>query len=176
LWSGHRMPTRLPYLSALVLLLPGCSGTEPDGVDAGSFRARLAGAAAGSLAGPSSAGVVYTEETPDGLFTIRMYQPEGSVTRAITVGCPGMAAPAPGSHSLDPAVEGCVGRYTRFTLEPTLELLEEVEATEGTVRLQQQSADGRMVGTFEFSGVLVRGTDSLGAVQASGSFNAIAAP
>jgi hypothetical protein len=169
------MPNRLPYLAALVLLLPGCSGPEPEEIDAGSFRARLAGAAAGSLAGPSSAGVVYTEETPDGLFTIRMYQVEGSVTRSITVGCPGMAAPPAGSHSLDPTVEGCVGRYTRFTLEPTFEVVEEVESTDGTVRLQQ-SVDTRTVGTFDFSGVLVRGADSLGTVQASGSFNAIAAP
>jgi hypothetical protein len=169
------MPTRLPYLSALVLLLPGCS--EPTGIDAGSFQARLVGAAAGSLAGSSSAGVIYAEEFPNGQFTIRMYQVEGTaVTRSITVGCPGMTAPPPGPHSLDPAVEGCIGRYTRLDLDSTIVVLEEAESTEGTVRLQQQSADGRMVGTFEFSGVLVQGKDSLGTVQASGSFNAIAAP
>jgi hypothetical protein len=167
------MPNRLPYLAALVLLLPGCS--EPGEIDAGSFQARLAGAAAGSLAGPSGAGVVYSDETPDGQFTVRMYQVEGGITRSITVGCRGMAAPPAGSHSLDPAVEGCVGRYTRFALEPTFEVLGEVESTEGTVRLQQP-ADTRTVGTFEFSGVLVRGADSVGTVQASGSFNAIAAP
>ena len=169
------MPNRLPYLAALVLLQPGCS--EPTGIDAGSFQARLAGAATGSLAGSSSAGVVYAEEFPNGLFNIRMYQVEGTtITRAITVGCPGMAAPPPGSHSLDPAVEGCIGRYTRLDLDSTIVVLEEAESTEGTVRLQQQSADGRMVGTFEFSGVLVRRADSVGTVQVSGNFNAIAAP
>jgi hypothetical protein len=122
------MPTRLPYLSALVLLLPGCS--EPTGIDAGSFQARLVGAAAGSLAGSSSAGVIYAEEFPDGQFTIRMYQVEGTtVTRSITVGCPGMTAPPPGSHSLDLDVEGCTGRYTRLDLDSTIVVLEEAEST-----------------------------------------------
>jgi hypothetical protein len=167
------MPKRLPYLVALVVLLPGCS--EPEELDAGTFQARLAGATAASLAGESSAGLVFTEETPDGQFTIRMVQAEGSVSRLIIVACSGTTAPPPGSHALDPNVEGCIGRYTRFTLEPSLEILEEVESTEGTVRLQQ-SSDTRTAGTFEFSGVLVRGADSLGTVQASGSFNAIAAP
>lgn len=64
------MPNRLPYLATLVLLQPGCS--EPTGIDAGSFQARFAGAATGSLAGSSSAGVVDAEEFPNGLFNIRM--------------------------------------------------------------------------------------------------------
>lgn len=59
-----------PAVATLVLLQPGCS--EPTGIDAGSFQARFAGAATGSLAGSSSAGVVDAEEFPNGLFNIRM--------------------------------------------------------------------------------------------------------
>jgi hypothetical protein len=50
-------------------------------------------------------------------------------------------------------VAGCVGRYSRLDLSSKIVVLEEVESTEGAVQLQPQSADGRMAGAFQFSGV-----------------------
>jgi hypothetical protein len=167
------MPIRAQRLVLLASFLVGCS--EPNGLEAGTFEARLSGATSVTLTGESSAGVIYVEEQPDGLYIIRMVKPEGDVTRIITVSCPGTSVPDPGSHSLDPAEGGCTGRYSRFTLEPTLETLEEMESAAGTVRLQQPSG-GQTAGSFNFSGELVRGTDSLGTVQASGNFNAVTAP
>jgi hypothetical protein len=167
------MPARAPRLVLLAPLLAACS--EPSEIDAGTFQAHLTGATSGTLSGSSAAGVVYTEDRPDGSFTIRMLAVEGGVRRVVVLTCPGLSAPGPGSHSLDPAEGGCTGRYSRFTLDSTLQVLEEAESSGGTVRVQESSPD-RTVGSFDFRGELVRGTDSLGTVQASGNFSAIASP
>jgi hypothetical protein len=153
----------------LVLAAAGCSGTEPS--DPGTFVAHLTGAASQQLTGESHAGVVYTEDNPEGQFTISMFHNEGNVTRSISITCVGLAAPSPGSHSLTPVVERCVGRYTRFTLNP-FTTIEAMESSEGTLLVRRSDETG-VEGTFSFSGILVQGTDSLGSVEASGSFNAI---
>jgi len=163
---------RRSFQLILVLATAGCSGTEPN--DHGTFEARLTGVASLQFTGESQAGVVYTEVNPEGQFTISMFSNEGNVTRSITIGCLGLEAPSSGSHSLAPVVERCVGRYSRFTLEPLM-IVEEAESSEGTLFVRRADETGTE-GTFSFSGILVQGTDSLGSVQASGSFSAIPGP
>jgi hypothetical protein len=162
--------TSLP--GVLILVAAGCAGTDPD--DAGTFTAHLTGAAPLTLTGPSNAGVVYTEDSPDGQFTIRMFKAEQGITRAIIIACPGQVPSPVGAHSLAPGDGDCSGRYTRFNLD-SLAILEEAVSTGGSVQLQRSDEAGA-VGTFSFSGVLVRGTESVGAMQASGRFNAIVGP
>jgi hypothetical protein len=150
----------------------GCTGTDPD--DAGTFTAHLTGAAPLTLTGPTNAGVVYTADAPDGQFTIRMFKVEHGISRVIIVACPGEAPPTLGAHSLAPEDGDCSGRYTRFTLD-SLAILEVAVSTGGSVTLQRSDEAGA-VGTFSFSSVLMRGTESVGAMQASGRFNAIVGP
>lgn len=161
------MPKCPPRRFVVAILVAGCSGTDPD--DAGTFQARLTGAASLTFTGPTSAGVVHTTANPQGQFTIRMFKVENGVTRAITIACPGLIAPALGSHSLAPEAGDCTGRYSRFMLEP-LTLLEEAASNDGTVHLQRSDEAGT-AGTFSFSAVLVQGVDSLGGMGASGSFS-----
>jgi hypothetical protein len=158
--------------AVLVLVAAGCTGTDPD--DAGTFTAHLTGAAVLTLTGSTNAGVVYTTDAPDGQFTIRMFRVEQGITSAITISCPGQAPPTLGSHSLAPEDGDCSGRYSRFTLED-LTILEEAVSTDGSAQLQRSDEAGA-VGTFSFSGVLMEGTESVGDLQVSGSFNAVAGP
>jgi hypothetical protein len=155
-----------------ILVATGCTGTDPD--EAGTFTAHLTGAAPLTLTGPSNAGVVYTEDSPDGQFTIRMFKAEQGITRVIIIACPGQVPPLVGTHSLAPEDADCSGRYTRFSLD-SLAILEEALSTGGSVQLHRSDEAGA-VGTFSFSGVLERGTENVGAMQASGSFNAIVSP
>jgi hypothetical protein len=153
----------------LALAAAGCSGTEPS--DPGTFVAHLTGAASLQLLGESHAGLVYTEDKPDGQYTISMFSNAGNVTQSLSISCEGVEDLSLGSHSLAPAVERCAGRYTSLTLEP-LAIIEEAESSQGTLFVRRAD-ETTIEGTFSFSGILVRGTDSLGNVQASGSFSAI---
>lgn len=169
--AGYPSTSRL-VTAVLALIVTGCTGTEPD--HAGTFTAHLTGAATLTLSGPANAVVVYTTDTPDGQFTIGMFKVEDGITRAITIACPSQLPPPVGSHSLAPEDGDCSGRYSRFTLEP-LAILEEAVSTGGSAQLQRSEEAGA-TGTFSFSGLLMRGTESVGQLQASGSFNAIAGP
>jgi hypothetical protein len=156
-------------LGAVVIL--GCSdGTGPA---PGTFQAQLSGVLSLGLSGPSNAGVIYTEELPTAQFAIRMYAGQGDTVQAIALTCPGEGPPAPGRYLVSPSETDCRGNYSRFvsSLENGTIVLERVKASSGSLTIST-SAEGETTGSFNFVGILILGSDSVGSVAASGSFNA----
>jgi hypothetical protein len=165
------MKIRVAHLLSGAALALGCSdATAPAD---GAFRARLAGARVLALAGSSNARAFSTEEFPDERFHVSMFAAQGDTLRTIGIHCPGHDVPAPGTYTVNASRSQCMGGYSRMvsTLQAGTTVLEQVTATSGQVTFTAASA-GQAVGTFGFSGVLVVGTDSVGTVAASGSFNA----
>jgi len=65
----------------------------------------------------------------------------------------GIATRLRGRTHSTPRWRGVSAAYSRLDLSSKIVVLEEPESTEGAVQLQPQSADGRMAGAFQFSGV-----------------------
>ncbi len=156
----------------------GCSdATAPA---PGTFRARLTGARLASLSGTSNASAITTEALPGWVFAIRMFDGQGDTLRSISIQCPGQEPPAPGTYAIDTVVNfsepDCLGGYGRLisTLEGTT-ILELASASSGRVTINASSTD-QLEGTFNFSGMLVVGLDSVGTVAASGTFSAVLVP
>jgi len=161
-------------LSALsgAVLLAGCS--EPSGPAAGMFVARLTGARTATLSGTSARGVVFSEQFPDGRYTITMSAGQGDTTRQISIQCPGQEPPALGSHAVSASEADCLGRYARIlasTTESRLEVVEEASAASRSVKIIEMIR-GQAAGTFSFGGQLVIGQDTTGTVAAAGEFSA----
>ncbi len=162
-------------LCALLLLfgiaLNGCSDSA--GPSPGSFRAQLTGARAAILAGSSNAQRSFIVEFPDLQFAIGMYAPRGDTIQTLGIRCQGDQPPPPGVHQVDLSGEQCVAHYSRVlsTAEGGSIVLESAEAISGTLTIER-SEPGQTAGSFSFLGTLVVGADSVGALRASGSFNA----
>ena len=155
--------------------------SDATGPAPGTFRAQLTGARLAALSGTSNASAITTEELPDWLFAIRMFDEQGDTVRFISIGCLGQEPPAPGTYAIDTAVNlsdpDCLGSYSRAvsTLEAGLIFLEGASAASGRVTISASTPD-RIEGTFNFSGMLVVGSDSAGTVAASGAFSAVVGP
>jgi hypothetical protein len=160
-------------LGASVML--GCS--DATGPAPGTFRAGLSGALSLGLSGASNAGLIYTEEVPYAQFAIRMYAGQGDNILAIALVCPGEGSPAPGKYPVSSSQGDCVGSYSRIvsTLEDGTLVREHVSASSGSLTISR-STESETAGTFNFKGVLVLGSDSVGTVAASGSFSAVVHP
>jgi hypothetical protein len=154
------------------VLLSGCSeSAEPS---PGMFRAQLEGVRVATLSGSSNAAPIFTEEFPEPRFTIRMFASQGDTVRAIVIGCPGEQSPPSGTYAVDPSGSSCVGSYSRSISTPEVGaiVLERMTASSGSVRISESGA-GQTSGTFDFSGILVVGSDSLGTLDISGLFSAL---
>jgi hypothetical protein len=161
---------RRPLL-ALVLLLAACSGSEPNGPEAGTFTASLTGARTSTLSGAAIAGVVYTEVGVN--FTVQMVVDEsGDTDLFLTLKCPRTDIPVPGSYTIDAAESGCGASYSRAALGPDrFQELEGASATSGSFQLEAPES-GSLAGTFSFAGPLVVDGDTVGDLSASGRYNA----
>lgn len=167
------MKIRVAHLLAGAALVFGCSDATTPPAD-GSFRARLGGARVLALSGPSNARSFFAEEFPtEERFGISMFSPQGDTLRTIGIQCPGHEVPAPGTYTVDPSGSKCMGGYSRFvsTSQAGTTVLEQASASSGRVTFTAAGA-GQVAGTFELSGVLVEGTDSVGTLGVSGAFSA----
>jgi hypothetical protein len=166
------MKMRVAHLIAGAALVLGCSDaiTSPA---AGSFRARLGGARMLALLGPSNARPFFTEDSPTERFGISMFSPQGDTLRTIGIQCPGHEVPAAGTYTVDASGSQCMGGYSRIvsTSQAGTVVLEQARAASGRVTFTAADA-GQAAGTFELSGVLVEGTDSVGTLDVSGAFSA----
>jgi hypothetical protein len=152
-------------------VLSACSGsTAPS---PGTFRAQLTGARVASWSGPSNAGVASSVEFPDQQFAIRMFAPRGDTIQTLGIRCPGEQPPGSGAHTLNPTGADCVGSYSRIvsTLEGGTFVLEIMAASSGNLTIGP-SPEGQTTGTFDFSGPLIVGSDSVGTLEVSGAFSA----
>jgi hypothetical protein len=159
---------------ALLLLgavLYGC--TDSAAPAAGMFRAQLTGARVGTLSGPANAEQIFTEEFPELQFAIRMHAQRGDTIQALVIRCQGDQPPASGDYALDPSGETCIGSYSRMasTVEGGTIPLETAAASSGILTIGP-SQPGQTVGTFTFSGALIVDSDSVGTLEASGTFSA----
>lgn len=156
------------YLGAA--LTCGCS--DATGPEPGTFRAQLSGARVAAMAGPSNAGLIYGE-LPGARFAIRMFAPQGDTVRVISIQCPGEDPPAPGTHAVSASEADCVGSYARIVTPPAGEtiVLEQASASSGSVTISA-STESLTTGSFNFDGILVLVSDSVGTVAAEGEFSA----
>ncbi|MBA3498643.1 MAG: hypothetical protein H0T86_16215 [Gemmatimonadales bacterium] len=154
-------------LLAAAMLLAGCS--EPTGPAAGTFEARLSGALAAALSGPSNGDLVYSEALPEGRYTISMVAAQGDSVRLISIQFPGQVLPTPGTYAVSALDADSQGRYS--LLASGLEVVERASAAAGSVTIGEVS-QGQAVGTFSFSGTLVAGPDTTGTVTVAGAFSA----
>ncbi len=156
-------------------LIIGCSDVTAPAP--GMFRAQLSGARVAAMSGPSNAGPIFSEQFPDPQFAIRMFAPQGDTIRVIAIHCPGQEPPARGRYAVNVSESDCLGSYSRVvsTLEGGATVLEQASASSGTVTISS-SSEGQTVGTFNFTGILVLGSDSAGSMAASGAFSAGVVP
>jgi hypothetical protein len=166
------MKIRVAHLIAGAALVLGCSDAATSPAD-GSFRAQLGGARMLSLSGSSIARSFFVEEFPTERFGISMFSPQGDTLRTIGIHCPGHEVPAPGTYTVDASGSQCMGGYSRIasTSQAGTVVLAQARASSGRVTFTAAGA-GQAVGTFELSGVLVEGTDSVGTLGVSGAFSA----
>jgi hypothetical protein len=164
--------TRHGFISLLfALTLSGCSDSAAPTPSA--FSAQLSGARAAPLGGVAIAEVSFVEEYPDHRFVIRMHASTGDTLHTIALRCRGDEPPEPGSHTLNPSGDDCLGTYSRLfqPIQGSVILLDGAEAASGQVTVGPPEAD-QVPGAFSFSGHLVQDGDTLGTVQVSGSFSA----
>jgi hypothetical protein len=137
------------------------------------FRAQLSGARVATLSGASNAGPIFSEESPEAQFAIRMFANRGDTIQALVLRCRGDQPPLPGDYPLGPSGDSCAGSYSRIvsTLEGGLIELERAAASSGVVTIGQ-SQPGQTAGTFRFRGVLIVEADSVGTLEATGTFSA----
>ena len=168
-----KTPVTRVFLGAVLLI--GCSDVTAPA--AGMFQAQLSGARVATMSGPSNAGTSFTADFPDTRFAIRMFATQGDTVRVITFLCPGEAPPAPGTYPVTQAASDCPGRYSRVvsTLAGGTVVLEQAAASFGSLTISP-SGEGQTVGTFSITGLLVVGTDSVGTLDASGTFSATVGP
>lgn len=166
------MKIRVAHLFPGAALVLGCSDATTSPAH-GSFQARLAGARTLALSGPSNARAFFAEQFPTERFGISMFSPLGDTLRTIAIHCPGHEVPAPGTYTVDASGLQCMGDYSRFlsTSQAGTVVLEQATASAGRVTFTAAEA-GQVAGTFELSGVLVAGTDSVGTLGVSGAFSA----
>ena len=170
------MKQRAACLVGAVVLLSACSDGTGPAPAAGVFGASLTGALVATVSGPSNAGVIYREDLPEGQFTIRMSALPVSTTRLIAVACPGQEPPARGRHVVSEQASDCQGSYYHLTsTQAGTSLLEHVTASSGSVTITTKDG-GRIRGAFSFSGILVAGSDSMGTLGVSGTFDAVMLP
>ncbi|HUR94112.1 MAG TPA: hypothetical protein VMY76_05985 [Gemmatimonadales bacterium] len=151
-------------------LLTACS--ESTAPSPGTFEAHLRGALAASLTGESSARDVFTEDAPEGAYTIGMFSGQGDTVVVVNVSCPGNEPVQPGTYPLGEPEGGCTGRYSRILTNPgAFVTLEDVVAATGMVRITASGA-GQTNGSFEFDGDLLLESGPAGNVHASGAFSA----
>jgi hypothetical protein len=126
-----------------------------------------------ALSGPSYARPFFAEQFPTERFGLSMPAARGDTLLAVGIHCPGHEVPAPGTYTVDASGAQCMGGYSRIssTSQAGTTVLEQASASSGRVTFAAASA-GQVVGTFEFSGVLVEGTDSVGTLGVSGAFSA----
>jgi hypothetical protein len=141
------------------------------------FQAQLSGALSLGLSGPSNAGVFSTEELPNTQFAIGMYAGQGDTLQAIALTCPRDGPPPPGRYLVRSSETDCRANYSRIvsSLQNGSIVLERVTASSGSLTIST-STETETSGTFNFNGILVLGSDSMGTVAASGSFNAVVHP
>jgi hypothetical protein len=158
-------------LVLLAIALGGCSDSAAPA--AGMFRAQLSGARVATLSGASNAETIFSEESPGPQYAIRMFAERGDTVQALVLRCPGDQPPLPGDYPLDSSGEGCPGAYSRVVsnLEDGTIVLERAAASSGGLTIRE-SQPGQTAGVFEFRGILVVEADSVGTLQATGTFSA----
>jgi hypothetical protein len=102
-----------------------------------------------------------------------MYALRGDTTVALGLRCPGDQAPSAGEYELDESGEHCVATYARIvsTSEGGEIVLESMAASSGRLTIGP-SDPGQTEGSFGFSGTLISGADSVGALHVTGAFSA----
>jgi hypothetical protein len=157
-------------LVLLAIALGGCSDSAAPA--AGMFRAQLSGARVATLSGASNAETIFSEESPGPQYAIRMFAERGDTVQALVLRCPSDQPPLPGDYPLDSSGEGCAGTYARgvSNLDGTI-VLERAAASSGVLTIRE-AQPGQTAGAFEFRGILVVEADSVGTLQATGTFSA----
>lgn len=167
---------RAPTGALLGTLLAATGCSDSTGPTSGTFQAQLSTPSVVTISGSSNASAVFIEEFPGPRFTIRMLAPQGEITRAFVIHCPGQDPPAPGGYaiSIDGAELSCVANYSRVisNTEGGVTILEQVLASSGQVTISQ-SGSTHVAGSFRFTGSWVVGSESSGTASASGRFNAV---
>jgi hypothetical protein len=137
------------------------------------FRARLTGARVANLSGVALAERSFAGDAPPGLhFVIRMHALRGDTAQTLAIRCLGDDPPAAGAHTIDPADGDCIAMYVRIlvTRGGGAVLLERADAAQGTVTIE--TSQGGPAGFFSFQGTLLKDSDPVGTLTASGSFSA----
>jgi hypothetical protein len=161
----------IPMALLLAVALGGCSDAASP--QPGTFRAQLSGARAATLSGPSNAGTAFTEELPELQFAIRMFDERGDTVQALVLRCRGDQPPLPGEYPLNSSGEPCAGTYARGVSTPEGAIIElELAAASSGLLTIGQSQPGQIAGAFRFRGVLVVEADSVGTLEATGTFSA----
>lgn len=155
----------------LAVALGACSDAAAPA--AGMFRAQLSGARVATLSGASNAETIFSEESPEPQYAIRMFAERGDTVQALVLRCRGDQPPLPGQYPLGPSGERCAGTYSRVvsTLEGGTIVLEFAAASSGVLTIRE-SQSGQTAGTFGFRGILVVEADSVGTLEATGTFSA----
>lgn len=155
------------HMGAVLLLglLPACS--ENNGLDPGTFTARLSGARTETLSGSAVAGVVFSEQGVS--YTISMLD-QGDEFVFLTVFCRGEEAPAPGNHPLGTTESDCSASYLRTVNDP-FTTIEQADAVSVSL-VVRDSERGVIAGSLDFTGPLVAGEIQQGDLNASATFDA----
>ena len=167
----HMWTSPIPSALLLAVALGGCSDTASP--EPGTFRAQLSGARVATLSGASNAERAFSEPFPELQYAIRMFDERGDTVRALVLRCLGDQPPLPGEYPLGTSGQPCAGTYARGVQTPEGGIMElEFAAASSGLLTIGQSQSGQIGGTFRFRGVLVVETDSVGTLEASGTFNA----
>ena len=162
-------------LPMVLVLLPvalgGCSDSAAPAP--GMFRAQLSGARVATLSGASNAEAIFSGESTEPQYAIRMFAERGDTVQALVLRCQGDQPPLPSEYPVDSSGEPCAGTYARVVsnLEDGVIELERAAASSGVVTIRE-SQPGQTAGAFQFRGILIVEADSVGTLGATGTFSA----
>ena len=155
---------------AVIAAVGGCSD-DPTGPAVGEFMATMTGAVSERFEGNVFTTRVFSEEWPQGRYTISMIDPGDGNNELLLIECPDPTVLQIRTYTLGATDQVCHGVYRRIRTFD-FGVLDEAISHEGTLTVTGLSRES-MAGTFNFTGPLRTGTQQAGNVTVTGTFVAI---